>query len=150
MLNRDYRDVVAGGVLVACGLFVGVYAEQNYPLGTLRHIGPGMFPTILGYVLAGLGAIVLFAALFRAGPGIAMPAYRPLFAVLGGLLAFALTIEPFGLVPAIFLLIGIGSLAENRFRPLGIVIFAAAMSLFVVLVFQIGLQLPIDSFKWPF
>ncbi len=136
-------------MLVACGLFVGVYASRNYPLGTLRHIGPGMFPTMLGYVLAALGAIVFLAALLRAGPAIATPAYRPLLAVLVGLLAFALTIEPFGLVPAIFLLIGISSLAESRLRPLGIVIFAATMSLFVVVVFQIGLQLPIESFKWP-
>jgi hypothetical protein len=150
MLNRDYRDIVAGAALVAFGLFVGIYASRNYDLGTLRHIGPGMFPSMLGYVLAALGVIVLLAALFRAGPAVATPAFRPLSAVLAGLLAFALTIEPFGMVPAIFLLVGIVALADDRLGPIGIVIFAALMSLLVILIFQVGLQLPIDSFKWPF
>lgn len=152
MLSRDYRDIVAGAVLVAFGLFVGIYATWNYNLGTLRHVGPGMFPAMLGYVLAGLGAIVFAIALFRPGPGFSFPTpgYRHLIAVLSGLLAFALTIEPFGMVPAIFFLVGIVALADNRLNPVGVVTLAAVMSLASVLIFQIGLQLPIDSFNWPF
>jgi hypothetical protein len=55
MLSRDYRDIVGGLLLVVLGLGFSWYAAEHYDLGSLRRMGPGMFPTVLGVALACLG-----------------------------------------------------------------------------------------------
>ena len=40
MHARDYRDIIGGGVLVAGGLFVVLYATTQLQVGTLARMGP--------------------------------------------------------------------------------------------------------------
>jgi predicted secreted protein len=149
MLRHDYRDVIAGAVLVALGLFVGVYALEHYPLGSLRQMGPGMFPASLGFVLAGLGVLVILPALFRTGQ-IERPDFRSLLAVGAGVLGFALTINSFGMVPGIVLLTVCSAPADDKLGVIGTAVLAAVLSLLAYLIFHVGLGITIEPFKWPF
>lgn len=145
----DYRDIIAGALLIVLGLFAGFYATANYNLGTLRHMGPGMFPSWLGFMLAGLGFFVLVPALFRAGT-LPKPDIRQFIAVLAGTLIFALTINVLGMVPAIFLLTIASVLADDKLGVVGTLVLCVVLSVLAVLIFRVGLEIPLYPFIWPF
>jgi hypothetical protein len=149
VLPRDYRDLLGGLILMVVGVSVALYATANYPLGTVSRMGPGMFPTALGYLLAGLGAMIALPAWARSGT-LPRPEWGPLLYVLVAVLIFALTVERIGLVPAIFLLTGASVLADNKVSFLGTLMLAAFLSVLAVLIFQMGLGIPVYPFVWPF
>lgn len=149
MLSRDYKDIAGGALLVLFGLGFSLYAMGHYDLGTLRRMGPGMFPAALGFVLAFFGVLLLVPAFFRPGVRPEIRIWTPLF-VLSGVAAFALTIRPFGLIPAILAVVIISSFAELKFRPLSLAILCAVLCLIAWLTFRVGLGLPMAMFRWPF
>lgn len=149
MLRRDYRDMVCGALMVAFGLSVAFYASSHYSMGTLQRMGPGMFPTGLGYILVGFGVILFVQALFRPGVVPEIRIWSPIF-VIAGTAAFALVIRPFGLIPAILAVTIISSLAELRFRPVSLALLCLALSVIAWLVFRVGLGLSIPLYRWPF
>lgn len=145
----DYQDLTAGGILIVLGLAVAFYAAEHYPIGTVSRMGPGMFPTALGYLLAGIGVIIILPALVRRA-ALPMPEWRPMGFVLAAVLGFALTVELFGVVPAIFVLVGVSVLADNKITLLGALALATVLSILAVLIFLKGLGIPIYPFLWPF
>ena len=70
MYARDWRDVIAGGLLGLGGLAIAAYAVSHYSLGTLQHMGPGMFPAATGVVLVGASSQAVLARELAAGSGI--------------------------------------------------------------------------------
>lgn len=149
LYQRDGRDLIAGMLMIVIGVFSALYASQHYPVGTVTRMGPGLFPTTLGYLLAAIGALIAIPAWFRSG-SLPKPEGRPLLFVLLGTLVFALTVERIGVVPAIFLLTGFAVLADNKLGIIGTLVLAAALSAAAVLIFLFGLGIPIQPFKWPF
>ncbi|HTQ74697.1 MAG TPA: tripartite tricarboxylate transporter TctB family protein [Burkholderiales bacterium] len=55
------KDFWAGVMFIAFGLAF-MYKSQDYAMGTSVRMGPAYFPTVLGGLLAVLGAVVLFRA----------------------------------------------------------------------------------------
>ena len=51
---RNPRDFLAGLLFIAIGVAT-VIGASDYPLGTIRNIGPGYYPILLGIALALLG-----------------------------------------------------------------------------------------------
>ncbi len=149
MLQRDYRDIVAGSVLCLLGAFVALYCAIHYNLGSLTKLGPGLFPAALGVFLAVMGAAIAGLALFRQGQKVTVEV-RPAVAVLVSLAAFAMTIESFGLIPAISLLTFVASFGNDRLRLSRAVGLAVALSAIATLIFRVGLELPVDAVRWPF
>ena len=149
MYRIDYTDLVGGALLVAIGAAVSTVAIQHYPLGTLQRMGPGMFPAILGVVLAGLGVLLALQALRRPGKKPDIRIFSPLF-VLAGVAGFALLIPSAGLIPAILGVVVVSSLAELRIRPVSLALLCLALCLIAPLVFVVGLGLPIPLIRWPF
>lgn len=147
MRRVDVADVVGGTILVALGLWYATHALGEYSYGTARRMGPGYFPTWVGYLTASLGAAIAVLGLLRRGDVPRAP-LRPLIAIMAGGFAFAATVEPFGLVPAVFLLVGIGTLAESPYRPLRTLVLAAALSFVGVVLFSWGLGIPLHPFRW--
>ena len=149
MFSRDYRDVAGGLVLILLGVAVSGYAFSQYDLGTLRRMGPGMFPTILGIALALLGLLQVIPALTRPGQMPEIRVFSPLF-VLSGCAAFALTLTSFGLLPAVAALIVVSSLAELEIRPIRLALLIVALCLLAWLVFGLGFGLNLPMYRWPF
>jgi hypothetical protein len=56
---KDGKDFWAGLMFILIGLAF-VYFARNYPMGSAVRMGPAYFPTWLGGLMAGLGAIVFF------------------------------------------------------------------------------------------
>jgi hypothetical protein len=148
LANRDYGDLASGAALVVAGVLIASYASATMELGTVSRMGPGMFPAALGVILATLGALIFVPALFTAGtpPDID---WRTMAAVSVSMLAFALLIRPFGLVPAIVALVAIASLADGKLGLKGIALVSGGLSLASWLIFSVGLELQLPAFAWP-
>ena len=149
MYTRDYRDLIGGGLLLLLGLFVGIHALTSYDVGTLRHMGPGMFPAWLGFLLASIGAVILVLGLFRPGERIE-PDYRQFFAVILGVIVFGVTVKTFGMIPAVVLLTLAAVLADDKLGVVAAAALAVTLSVLALLIFRVGLGVPLQSFMWPF
>lgn len=149
MYRFDYTDMIAGFLLILTGLAVSYVSVQNYPLGSLTRMGPGMFAAGLGGILAFLGLLLSLQSLRRKGTKPDVRIFSPLF-VLGGIAAFALLVGPFGLIPAIIGVTVVSSMAELRLRPGSLLALCLGLSLLAPFVFKLCLGLPIALFNWPF
>jgi hypothetical protein len=148
MWRRDYRDIAAGAFFAAVGGAAAVHAATHYAMGSLRNIGPGMFPAGAGVVLAVFGLAILAPALVRAGP---RPHVEPdvAAAVLASIAAFALVVPAFGLVPATVALVVVSRLADRRGRTLARLGLAAGLSVLAWGVFVLALGVPLAAVRWP-
>jgi hypothetical protein len=63
MKIRNQKDFWAGLMFLAFGLGFAIIA-RNYQMGTAVRMGPAYFPTVLGGLMAVLGAIVLVRSFF--------------------------------------------------------------------------------------
>lgn len=143
---RHSKDFFAGLIFIAVGV-IAVIVGRDYSLGTTTRMGPGYFPALLGWLLAILGAIILFRSIWFDGPGIGHVGYRPLALILIAMLAFAALLETAGLVVAVSALIVIGCLAstESRMREIGPLVIALTVVALGLFVYGLGLPLKI----WP-
>jgi hypothetical protein len=108
-----------------------------------------MFPMILGGCLALLG---LACSVRAVRPGKAVDHLeriqpRPVLIVLGSVVAYGVTLPTMGLVVASMLLVIISRFAAPGFRWLEVTIFGAILTLGCVLVFIVGLKMPVPI--WP-
>jgi len=93
MQIKNGKDFWAGLMFMGFGLWF-VAVSQNYPMGSAVRMGPAYFPSVLGGMLAVLGAMVFFRAFVSkfAHPVKVFP-FRPLLllasAVIGGATYFA-------------------------------------------------------------
>lgn len=144
------RDLIGGVLLMALGAFVAYYASTHYELGTLRRMGPGMFPTLLGYLLCVVGLLIAAPSLYRArSDAQGEPVeWRSLITVGGALAAFALTVNKLGIIPAILLMTAISAYADGRLRPLGILLLGGVLAGLAVLVFHVLLGTPFPLLRW--
>ena len=149
MWKHDYRDIVTGTFFVLCGASAAAYAALHYDLGSFRAMGPGMFPTLAGTVVAIFGLGILVPALFTAGE---KPDFdlRSAVAVLAAVAAFAATAEPFGLVPATFLRTGISVLADGRATIWSVLVLSAILIFLSYAIFYWGLGIQLYAWRWPF
>lgn len=152
MDKRDQRDILGGLVLVVVGLGMGVYASLNYDIGTLRRMGPGMFPMGVGYLLAFLGALSILPTLLgqvdreRIQPAIK---WAPAGVILVSVVSFALLIRPFGLIPAIVATTLFASQAEHGNRLRSIIGLCATLVALSYVLFIHALGLPMRIVNWP-
>jgi len=144
------KDVLAG--LLFCTIaIIGLYASRDYPVGTALRMGTGYVPRLLCWTLLGLGTLVLVQGLRAAETQrvlfAGISAWRPAIFVTASLVLFGLTIERLGLVLAILLLIGVGTVAARGLRPAETM--AAALVLVVLSwgIFIVGLGMAIPV--WP-
>jgi len=145
-------------ILFAFGLVVAATAF-SYELGTLRRMGPGYFPLMLGGVLCVLAVALLFEPSAAEAPN--EPANEPasepatdemrfrtralLFPILG-ILAFAVLIELAGFVPAIFVSLFLTGLADHDNSWIELVMIAVLVAIITSAIFVYGLGTPVRLF----
>ena len=146
MRIRSPKDFWAGLIFVAIGGGFVLLAQQ-YRLGDMHRMGPAMFPTLVGCLLATLGAITTLRSFAR--DGAPMPDFhaRPIIVSVLAIVLFAVALQWLGLVAAIAVLVLIGANAARDVRQLDNLALAAVMIVFSVAVFVwlLGLPLPL----WP-
>lgn len=145
----DKRSFTGGVILLIYSVGLVLYALENYQLGTLSYMGPGMFPALVGSVLSLLAIFVIFNAVGSRGTDFHIE-WRSLLAVLGSVGAFALLIEPFGLIPSIVVMTAISSFAAERLGLRATALLAVAIAVLTVGIFHYGLKLRFEIIAWPF
>lgn len=145
--NRDRKDFDAGLMFIGIGAFFAIGA-QSYPMGSAVRMGPAYFPTVLGWILVGLGLIVFIRSFFVPGEPLTKINFRPLIFILGSVAVFALLLEKSGLVVASLLVMMISAMGGWDFRwkeQLGNAVFIAALN---IGTFYYGLGLPFKLWPW--
>ena len=148
MRARDYRDVITGAALFVVGAVIAVYSLITYPVGTLTRMGPGLFPTSLGALLAALGLVIGVPAWFRSG-GMPEIHVRPLVVIIGSILLFVIVLNLFGVVPAVIALTIGAVLADDQLGFKQTAILALVMAAATELLFRVLLGVPYQPFRWP-
>ena len=144
MTDSRTAGLIGGGLAILAGLAV-VWVGAGYEVGTARRMGPGWFPVALGWLMAGLGLLLAAASLRRPEP--AEPAdLRALLAVGAGIAAFAALLERAGLVPAALALVLIAGMGGTRLSLPRQLLLAAGLTGMSLLVFRLGLGLPLKPF----
>jgi hypothetical protein len=145
MLKLDPKDLLGGALLIALGAYV---LQQAFVLGigTPVRMGAGYFPLLLGASAMLLGCLIFAAGLRQRGT-IPAPAWKPLIAVLAGILSFYLLVGRTGLIPAIAALVAIASLADEAIRGREWWLLTLGASLGGWLLFSVLLGLPLPGIR---
>ena len=158
-MDKLTRDHVGGALLVVAGVAV-VAAGVGYGLGSLRQMGSGFFPTVLGVLMALIGAALLLTG--RRAPAAAVPdeaaetahlagplvQWRGWLCIVAGVLSFVVLGEHGGLVPASFVSVFVAALGDRKNSVRDAAMLAALMTLLGVVVFHYGLHLLLPLFTF--
>ena len=145
------KNVLAGLMFIGVAA-LGLWISRHYPVGTAVRMSTGYVPRLLCWILLGLGAVILVQGRREADTGRPLPPCAPArlwpaVVVSASLAAFALAIERLGLVLAVLLMVGIGSLAARGLKAREAL--AAALGLIVlswgIFILGLGLTIPV----WP-
>lgn len=128
-------------------LFGGLTAglSLRYRLGTIAEMGPGMFPLILGTMLAILGLMILTKGLLGSGEKAKSLPPGPAILITASLLAFAFLVLSAGLAAAIPAQVVIALWGSEHFTWKRAVVLSAGLLAFcyVVFVHFLGIAVPI-------
>lgn len=142
---RGKQDFLAGLLFLFFGL-AAVFLARDYPFGSSMRMGPGYFPTILGGLLALLGAAVLVRGLLVRGEPMGRFELGPTVLILLAVALFALTVETLGIVLSVTLVVFVSALPSGHFRWHEVVALALVMVGIAVGLFTYGLGLPFKVF----
>ena len=138
---RGKQDFLAGLLFMAFGL-AAVIIGRDYPFGTSMRMGPGYFPTVLGWMLVALGAIVVVRGLLVRDEPLGHFALWPMLLVLSAVALFALTVERLGIVLSVALVVVVSALPSGHFRWYEVLALTVVMIGLAVGLFTYGLGLP--------
>lgn len=144
---KSTQDFCTGCAFVAFGAATVVLA-QVYPLGSAARMGPAYFPTALGLVLVVIGVLVLLKSLTSAdGGNIGRIDLWLLARVLLSVAAFAVLLNPLGLVATAVVVVTLAAWAGHEFRLLEALASALVLALgsYLLFVRALGQTMPV----WP-
>lgn len=144
---RNLNDVMVGILLIALSIFALILARPLNP-GTVDAMGPGFFPRLLAAIEMVLGIAIVAQGLLTEGEPFESWYPRQILFVLGSIAFFAVTIDRFGAVIAVAGTVLVSCLARRKTRMVEAVLVAVGMAAFVVLVFRVGLGLPMRVWPW--
>jgi hypothetical protein len=146
MRMRSPKDFWAGLIFIAIGGGFILLAQQ-YRLGDMHRMGPAMFPTLVGALLAALGLIIALRSFALDGAPVPRFEARPIGVSILAIVLFGIALQWLGLIAAVAVLVLVGAYAARDVRPLENLALAAVMIAFSVAVFVwlLGLPLPL----WP-
>ena len=136
------QDVLAGMLMIVVGgLFLGF--GFDYAVGSARNMGPGYFPLILSCGLILVGFLIGARGVIADGEPIRIGTLRPLLAVLGFVVVFAVLIRPAGFLVAAICATFVAALGNPhtgwRETAVSAVVLAAAAA--VLFIYLLGLPM---------
>jgi hypothetical protein len=144
-VSYNTRDIGAGVIFIALGLLFGVGAT-HLELGSALRMGPGYFPLILAGLLIALGLAIVVNGLGHSAPDRLTVPWRGLVLILAAPVVFGLTVQGLGLAPALALVALLSAFASRRMSVALAVALSLCLTVFCVLVFSLGLGLPLRLF----
>jgi hypothetical protein len=138
----------AGLMFIAFGAFFSGFGTE-YKFGAAAQMGPGYFPTVLGMILMGVGALLALTSLsLKATPStVARFDWYMLAHVLGAVVLFGALLTLLGLYIALFVMLMVASHASHEFKWKGGLITTVLLILLSSAIFVWGLELQFPL--WP-
>ena len=138
----DRPDLLTAAIFVGVGV-LGLWAGRTLDFGSLASMGAGFVPTIICWLLIGIGLWVGLLGLRRGYTPIEPAKLRPILVITASIVGFAFIAAWLGFVAASLFLIVASSLAERETRVVETVLLAIGLSIFGALVFVVGLGVQI-------
>ena len=138
---RYNRDFFAGLFYIILG-GIAMWMARDYPFGSALRMGPGYFPSVLGGIMIAFGVAVMLMGIKnneKIKPGFS---FRALIVLPIATVAFGVTMEHAGFIPALALLIPISAAAGKEFQWLEVVLLTIGLIILSLAVFIWGLGLP--------
>jgi hypothetical protein len=146
MRIRSPKDFWAGLFFIAAAVLFMLLSRQ-YSMGNMHRMGPALFPTLVGALLAGLGLIIAARSFAIDGPPVPRFYARPILISLVAISLFGVVLAHFGLVAAVAALVAVAAVASTESKPLEVAGLIVLLIAFSVGVFAWLLGLPIPL--WP-
>ena len=142
----NWPEAAAALALAGFGLFM-LIKGLDYPFGSLRRMGAGFMPVVLGGALIVLGGALMVETVRNAERSFAIRP-RVMLSIIAALLFFAIAARPLGLIPAALGTILLAALADPPFRPLRAALTGLVVGAFCYLLFVKGLGISLRPFWW--
>lgn len=143
------QQLLSGGLVTLTGLAV-VLEARTFGMGTLARTGPGFFPTMLGGAMALVGILIAVTGGGHdddAG-GFGGADWRGWSCILGGVLAFILLGDAFGLGPASFACVFIAAFGDRGATWRASLMLGAAATVVAAVVFSWALKFQLPLLRW--
>jgi hypothetical protein len=159
------QTLIGAALMIVIGVVVGIVGV-GYKAGSLTNMGAGYVPVVLGVLFVVIGLLMAVTELAArgkavrssvelvdlghvpAGPGAGRVQWRGWSCILGGIAAFVVAGDHFGLVPATFLAVSISALGDRTNSLRDALLLAAGITLAGVLIFSFGLKLTFPLFMF--
>lgn len=146
-MRVDKREFLSSLTTLLIGAGV-LWEASRYSVGSLYQMGPGFFPTALGWLLIAAGGLMMVVSFRLQTEALEEIRLRPLLFVLASVVAFGLTIEPYGIIVATSLLIVLARMAQPGLPWFGTLALLLTLSAMVYLIFIVVLGIPFRVFPW--
>ncbi len=148
-MNAARKNLAASAVFTAIGAYFCIEAALNLRLGTAFRMGPGYFPIVIGGLLVLFGIAIAFLGGESTRPDVGPVAWRGFILISVAPLVFATIVTGLGLVPAMLASVFVSAFASRKMTLWLAIVLTAALTTFCVLVFSVGLGLPLHLFAGP-
>lgn len=149
-------DYIAGMTTILTGIGI-IFWSYKYDIGTLRQMGPGYYPMLLGYLMTIFGIIIIIQIRYKANRSgkytpqkrSSIKSYlRPWLSIIAGMFAFLALGYYTGFLLGTLLLITLSALGDRETSIiqaifLGIIVTAATIGIFV---YGLGMQFPLIKY----
>lgn len=137
-------DIEAGLFFTFFGATTAALSLQ-YRMGTIAAMGPGMFPFLLGSILAVLGAIILVKGILGGGEEARPLPLRPTILIGLSILVFAFLLLTVGLLVALPAQVAIAMWASEHFTWKRVIALSLGLLAFCygVFVYFLGISVPL-------
>jgi uncharacterized membrane protein len=141
-ITRNAKDFWTGMIYIAVGS-AAIFMSRDYGMGTAVKMGPAYFPTVLSALLILIGSLSVIRAFLKQGTPIGTIAWKGLLLIVAATVLFGFIVRGAGLAIALPLLVLISAYASTRFRWKYALALAAGVTVFCILIFQVGLGVPL-------
>src|ERR1051325_1347998 len=116
MRIRSPKDFWSGLFFIAvAAAFIGL--SHGYRMGDMHRMGPALFPTLVGALLALLGLVIAGRAFAIDGPPLPQFHARPIILSRVAMGLFGVALAHAGLIAAIAVLVLVGAVASRESKP---------------------------------
>lgn len=146
---KSKKDLYAGLMFIVLGAFFALWA-LNYPMGSSVRMGPAYFPTVLGWMTAGLGLIIAIRGFTIPDIAPNPTQFKPLLWINGAAILFGMLVDPLkiGFVGAVVISVIACAFGGYEFKWKEAIIEAVVLIIVCWAAFVWGLGLPFRMWPW--
>ena len=148
-MTGTQKNLASSVIFTVIGAYFCIDAALNLRMGTAFRMGPGYFPIVIGALLVVFGIASAFVGEESQRPDVGAVAWRGGILITVAPLIFAVIVNSLGLVPAMLASIFVSAFASRKMTLLLAIILTAGLTTFCVLIFNVGLGLPLQLFAGP-